>query len=72
MKFKAGDRIRLVEMGEDPDPIPSGMEGTVTHCTDLKFVGEPELQVGVKWDNGRSLSCIVPPDVLVLADTNGP
>jgi hypothetical protein len=53
-----GDRIRLVAMPDDPDPVPSGTAGTVTavrqHGT--------WAQVDVAWDNGRTLMLVVPPD----------
>ena len=61
--LQAGDRVRLVHMGNDPDPIPHGMTGTVQLVTELHFK-DKEKQVLVAWDNGRSLSCICPPDVL--------
>lgn len=44
---KIGARIRLVRMGEDPDPIEIGATGTVT--------GGNGAQMYVDWDNGRSL-----------------
>ena len=53
-----GDRIRLVAMPDDPDPIPAGTTGTVAavrpHGT--------WAQVDVDWDNGRKLMLVVPPD----------
>lgn len=53
-----GDRIRLLAMPEDPDPIPPGTTGTVTavrrHGT--------WAQVDVAWENGRTLMLVVPPD----------
>jgi hypothetical protein len=64
MTYQLGDRVRLVSMGDDPDPIPAGTAGTVTHTAELMFVKKKQVQVGVRWDNGRSLSCICPPDVL--------
>ena len=66
-ELKAGDRIRLLHMPNDPDPIPVGTLGTVIMTTLLHcHVKEKEMQVLVKWDNGRSLSCICPPDVFSL------
>lgn len=47
----AGDRIELLSMPDDPDPIPTGSTGTVLWST-------PE-QVVVDWDIRRSLSLIV-------------
>ncbi|UEM11941.1 DUF4314 domain-containing protein [Bradyrhizobium barranii subsp. barranii] len=57
--FRSGDRIRLIAMIDDPAPIPPGTEGTVN--------GEPTFfedswNVPVRWDNGRTLSMVVPPD----------
>lgn len=63
---KKGDRVRLISMPDDPDPIPPGTEGTVVSVQDLSFIKKGETQVLVKWDNGRSLSCICPPDQLAV------
>ncbi|AMB48314.1 DUF4314 domain-containing protein [Methylobacterium sp. AMS5] len=50
---KIGDRIRLIEMPNDPCPIPAGTEGIVS------FVNETVRQIGVKWDTGRSLILVI-------------
>lgn len=60
--FNVGDRIRLVKMDNDPDPVPDNMTGTVTHVCDLGWGVKLEWQVSVNWDNGRTLSLICPPD----------
>jgi hypothetical protein len=52
---KAGDRIRLIEMPNDPDPIEPGTTGTVTKVTPGIF-GQP--QIWVDWDVKRSLMLI--------------
>lgn len=52
-ELKPGDRIRLIEMVDDPNPVPVGTEGTVTFVTDLKL---GFYQIGVNWDNGNTLS----------------
>lgn len=73
MRFQAGDRVMLVHMGDDPSPVKSGTEGTATHVAELRFPGEPaQLQVSVNWDDGRTLSCLVPPDVIVRVDPSQP
>jgi len=64
--LEIGDRIRLIDMPNDPDPIPTGTEGTIEAVTDLNFRDKPEYQLIVKWDNGRRLSCICPPDLVEL------
>ncbi len=53
-----GTRLRLVDMPDDPDPVPRGSTGTVTGGSDLR----DWTQIWVRWDNGRSLSLAVPPD----------
>ena len=53
-----GDRIRLVAMSDDPDPIPPGTTGTVTAVRQHGTWS----QVDVAWDNGRRLMLSVPPD----------
>ena len=60
--FKAGDRVRLIEMGNDPDPIPAGTPGTVTGV----YPQHDWLQLDVDWDNGRSLMLSIPPDEIAI------
>lgn len=50
-----GDRIELVIMPGDPDPIPPGTQGTVRYID--------EHQAFVDWDNGRKLNLALPQDV---------
>lgn len=65
---KVGDRVEMLSMANDPDPIPSGSVGTVTYVSEMQFGPRPyQTQVGVAWDSGRTLSCLVPPDVLARA-----
>lgn len=45
-----GDRVRLVSMTGDQDPIEPGSEGTVLHA-------DP-ISVSVDWDNGRKLGLL--------------
>jgi hypothetical protein len=53
-----GDRIRLIAMLDDPHPVPPGTTGTVTAVR----LQRTWSQVDVKWDNGRTLMLVVPPD----------
>lgn len=55
---KPGDRIRLIAMSDDPDPIPPGTTGTVTAVRPYATWA----QVDVAWENGRTLMLVVPPD----------
>jgi hypothetical protein len=57
-----GDRIRLVAMPDDPDPVPQGTTGTVQAVHPHGSSGGQWLQVEVNWDNGRKLMLSVPPD----------
>jgi Domain of unknown function (DUF4314) len=54
MTIPIGARIELVFMNDPYDPIPSGSRGTVEFAN--------EYQVGVRWDNGRSLMLALPED----------
>ncbi len=50
---KVGDRIRLLYMPDDPDPIPAGATGTV-----LRVDGGALPQVHIAWGSGRTLALI--------------
>lgn len=50
-----GQRIRLIEMPNDPCPIPPGTEGTVSAVLNPDT---PSVQICVKWDIARSLMLI--------------
>lgn len=63
MNVQSGDRIRLVKMVDDPNPVEPGTEGTVTDAGPGIYDGE--TQVHVDWDNGRTLSLISPPDLFI-------
>lgn len=61
--MKVGDRIELVEMPDDPNPIPTGTKGTIEHINPVDFGrGDKFTQIDVKWDNGRTLMLSIPPD----------
>lgn len=62
--FEPGDRVRLVRMDDDPDPVPVGTEGTVTDVDVVDLGDGCYAQVSVDWDNGRTLSVATPPDLL--------
>jgi hypothetical protein len=49
-----GDRVRLIRMPSDPDPIAPGTEGTV--CGRITA-----WQIDVEWDGDRTLMLI--PDI---------
>jgi len=51
--IRKGDRIRLLHMPDDPDPIPAGSTGTIESVTE-----GPLGQIWVRWDNGRSLALV--------------
>jgi hypothetical protein len=65
MTYHEGLRIELIDMPNDPDPIPAGTKGTIT-WVGPDFDGYPQLHV--KWDNGRTLGLALPHDrIRVLA-----
>ena len=53
-----GKRIWLLEMIDDPNPIPAGTWGTIVH--------EGGGVINVKWDNGRHLGVVVGVDRFVI------
>ncbi len=52
--MKKGDRVKLISMGNDPDPVESGTEGTIYH------IGGGV--VNIDWDNGRTLGLVIGED----------
>jgi hypothetical protein len=62
--LKIGDRIRLVSMPQDPDPIPVGSLGTVVAV----YQHREWAQVDVDWDNGRSLMLTMPDDRVSMVE----
>jgi len=60
--LKTGDRIRLISMPEDPDPIPVGTLGVVLRVIDYR----EWQQVEVAWDNGRKLMLSLPEDCVAI------
>ena len=62
--LKVGDRIRLIQMVDDPDPIPAGTIGTVTEI----HIHSDWTQIEVSWENGRNLMLVSPPDKFEIID----
>ena len=60
--LKPGDWVALSSMPDDPDPIPRGTSGKVLR---IVSIGNGQSQVEIEWENGRTLSAVVPPDRLV-------
>jgi hypothetical protein len=67
---KKGDRVRLVFMPNDPNPIPEGSVGTVISVQQMDWGHDKFSQVAIEWDNGRSLSCVCPPDHLEIVQSD--
>ena len=61
-KYPVGTRIKLNYM-QDDYAVPSGMTGTVDYVDD-------EGQIGMKWDNGRTLSLIYGVDSFNIINEN--
>ncbi len=57
-----GDLIELLEMPEDPCPIPVGTKGRVMGVQQLVWHHGAEFQIMVEWEIPRSLSMIHPKD----------
>lgn len=54
-KVNPGDRIRLISMPDDPDPIPAGSEGLVIDVTD-----GPLAQITVEWIGINRTLALIP------------
>ena len=65
-RLKKGDRIRLLSMPQDPDPIPVGSLGTVVAVHEH----HDWMQVDVDWDNGRTLMLTMPDDCVSIVEPN--
>jgi len=56
-EVKPGDRIRLVAMPNDPDPVPTGSVGTVQYVLcDSQSQPKHMDQIQMTWDSGRTLN----------------
>lgn len=62
-----GKRVRLLDMPDDPCPIEAGATGIVRRVMGSPF-SDGKTQIDVKWDNGRSLMLITPPDRFEVID----
>lgn len=60
--IRVGDRIRLISMNNDPDPIAPGTCGVIVGI----YPQSDWVQFDVQWDNGRTLMLSVPPDRFVV------
>jgi hypothetical protein len=65
MQFlRPGDRIRLIDMPDDLEPIPSGSLGTVVLVRQHGAGQNAWYQVDIEWDIGRKLMLSIPPDLI--------
>ena len=61
-QIKVGNRIRLIAMPDDPDPLPTGELGTVVGV----YPHHDWTQIDVDWDCGRTLMLTIPPDEIEI------
>lgn len=64
--FQLGDRIMLIKMRDDPNPIPPGTKGTIINYGPC--VNQKHVHVDVSWDINRSLSLVWPIDQFEVID----
>lgn len=53
MRPRIGDRVQITGLMDDPDPLPVGLRGTVNWLG--AWTGLYNQQIGVQWDDGRTL-----------------
>lgn len=68
MRLRPGQRIELLSMADDPNPVQPGTRGTVREVEKHGTGRDAFIQVDVEWDNGRSLMLSVPPDRCRIVD----
>ena len=57
--MKVGDRVEMISMPEDPNPIEAGTKGTICSINKVDFGREKFTQISVKWDSGRTLMVVI-------------
>ena len=62
MKYSNGDKIVLISMNDDPDPIPPGTKGVITNIHEVTEQGKTTTIITVDWEIRRSLNVILPVD----------
>ena len=62
---EVGDRIKLINMPDDPHPLESGTEGTVTSVDKRMEV------IGVDWDSGSRLNLVLGVDSFDILNEGG-
>ena len=67
---RPGDRVRLLAMHDDPDPIPVGQMGIVVSVSRHGGGQDAWHQIDVAWDNGRTLMLVSPPDMFEIIASN--
>jgi hypothetical protein len=63
--WQQGDRIELVAMPDDPNPVRKGTRGTVREVM-LEYPRYDQTVLAVDWDDGRTLNVVLPPDQIKL------
>lgn len=61
---KIGDRVQITGAMNDPDPVPVGTCGTVNWVG--SWTCELTRQIGVRWDDGRTLGLLEGDPFVVL------
>jgi hypothetical protein len=54
-----GKRLRLIQMNDEPNPVPPGTEGTI-YCVDNTGT------IHLKWDDGSELPVIIDLDDFLI------
>jgi hypothetical protein len=65
--YVKGDKIILVRMNDDPDPIPPGTKGVIENVHTVNESGKVTTIITVDWEIRRSLNVILPIDEIKKA-----
>ena len=55
-KLESGDRIVLLHMSDPYSAVKPGTAGTVIGIQNFSFLGEPDYNYQMDWDNGSTLA----------------
>ncbi|WP_113408509.1 DUF4314 domain-containing protein [Rhizobium sp. CNPSo 4062] len=59
MTASVGDKVKLIHMPNDPNPVTRGSLGVITHISEAYPDEDVPLTYVVRWENGRTHNILV-------------